>query len=281
MSYRFGESRRLAREQQASELVAEALSFYNKQEYDKASDKVEQALRLDPNNDLAKQLQKSINDALLIEKLLDEKKTREISDLTKTYESQIADLQTKYDELSKGKTDALRRQYESEKAAAIAKLKSDFNTQIVRQQKEYETKLKQLETETIKKKDVESQELVKKAIADEVFKSQHYAEGLELLASEDYNQAIVEFETVARYDPNYLDVRKNINLAKNATKDASAYSKEILELYYKGMDEFVKKDYAKAIAVWKEMLKKDEYNKLALKGIKEAEQRLRTLEAIK
>jgi len=60
-----------------------------------------------------------------------------------------------------------------------------------------------------------------------------------------------------------------------------SYPPEIMNIYYRGIDLFVQKKYEEAIAEWQKILEIDPYNQLALRNIKEAEQRLRKLRELK
>jgi cytochrome c-type biogenesis protein CcmH/NrfG len=63
-------------------------------------------------------------------------------------------------------------------------------------------------------------------------------------------------------------------------KDVSSYSPEILNMYYTGVDLFVQKKYEEAIREWEKILEIDPYNKLAIRNIKEAEDRLKRLKEL-
>ena len=53
-----------------------------------------------------------------------------------------------------------------------------------------------------------------------------------------------------------------------------------MNLYYAGVDLFVQKKYQEAINEWEKILAIDQYNKLALRNIKEAKSRLRKLKEL-
>lgn len=189
--------------------------------------------------------------------------------IEKTRQEIIADLTAQFEAEKNRALEELRQNYEAQRAALESQLSQERTTyerQIATLQRRYEEEKRALE---------------QKIVADETFKSEKYAKALELYAAGEYEDALAELEAIARFDPNYLDVQDYINKAKAATKDVRSYPPEIMNIYYRGIDLFVQKKYEEAIAEWQKILEIDPYNQLALRNIKEAEQRLRKLRELK
>jgi lipopolysaccharide biosynthesis regulator YciM len=75
-------------------------------------------------------------------------------------------------------------------------------------------------------------------------------------------------------------VQEYIQRSRAEMQEVTTYSDEILDLYYQGLEFFVNKQYNEAIEIWNDILEIDQYNKLAMRNIKEAERRLRKLEEL-
>ncbi len=218
-----------------------------------------------------------------------------LANLTERYNKEKEQLVLQFDEKLKQKLQEINQNYSKEKEELIATLTAQFEAEKRKALEELSNKYQneraqleaQLEQERIaslqkmqelqSRFEKEKQDIVKKLQADESFKSEHYSRGLQLFADGNYKEALAEFETVSRYDPNYLKVKEYINRAKAEMKDVGSYSPQIMELYYRGVDLFVQKKYEEAIKEWEKILKIDPYNKLALRNIKEAKDRLRKL----
>ncbi|MFW6181485.1 MAG: hypothetical protein ACOC8N_07025, partial [Spirochaetota bacterium] len=140
----------------------------------------------------------------------------------------------------------------------------------------YESRIDQLE----ERFEEERQALRQEIVADEAFKSERYARGLQLYSDGEFEEALAEFETVARYDAEYLNVQEYIRRCQAELRDVSTYPPEVLELYYNGIDLFVQQRYREAIAEWEKILEIDPYNKLAMRNIREARNRLRKLQQL-
>ena len=198
---------------------------------------------------------------------LDEKYEEKVSELDESLEEsrqEINNLTTQLEEEKQALMEDLEQQYASQRAAIesqFAEERSTYEGQISRLQERFE----------------EETSLSEKLLADEAFKSQKYALGLQLYSDGEYDEALTEFETVARFDPDYLSVQEYINRTKAELRDVKTYSPEILAIYYRGIDLFVQKNYEGAITEWEKILEIDPYNKLARRNIKEARDRLRKL----
>jgi len=198
---------------------------------------------------------------------LDEKYEEKVSELDESLEEsrqEINNLTTQLEEEKEALMEDLEQQYASQRAAIesqFAEERSTYEGQISRLQERFE----------------EETSLSEKLLADEAFKSQKYALGLQLYSDGEYDEALTEFETVARFDPDYLSVQEYINRTKAELRDVKTYSPEILAIYYRGIDLFVQKNYEGAITEWEKILEIDPYNKLARRNIKEARDRLRKL----
>jgi tetratricopeptide (TPR) repeat protein len=201
--------------------------------------------------------------------------------LDEKYEQQIAELDKGLEE-SKQEIDRITAQLETEKQTSLEELtnqyqqeKSAIEQQLSQDRAQYEAQIARLEQQFEAEKNARQ-----KLAADEAFKSERYALGLQLYADGDFEQALAEFETVARFDSGYLKVQEYIQLTKAEMRDVTTYSPEILNLYFNGIDLFVQKKYEEAITEWNKILEIDPYNKLALRNIKEAKSRLRRLKEL-
>jgi tetratricopeptide (TPR) repeat protein len=116
-------------------------------------------------------------------------------------------------------------------------------------------------------------------VEQEYFKALHYFQGIKDYLAKQYKQALVEFETVAKVDPNYLDLQ--IYLARTrqmAGGQTYAMSEAEQTLYYQGIDLYLDNKFAEAIVAWKSILAREPHNILAIRNIEEAESRLATLQ---
>jgi len=189
-----------------------------------------------------------------LDEIIEERRQQIISDMTALFEAE-----------KRRSIEELANQYESKR--------SILERQLIQERLNYEDNIK-----SIQKRFEEEKITIKKQLeADESFKSEHYTKGLQLFSDGKYEEALTEFETVARYDSNYLKVQEYINRTKAEMRDVGTYNPEILTIYYKGIDLFVQKKYKEAIGEWMKILEMDPYNKLAIRNIKEAENRLRKL----
>jgi tetratricopeptide (TPR) repeat protein len=236
--------------------------------------------------ELRNQINEEIRDATQdyenkISELSDEynqEKDKAISELEDKYVEEIVSLDASLED-SKQKIAGLTADFEAEKQATLEAITEQYEQEksLIEQQLSDEQSNYQERIEDLQKQFEEEKSQLE---ADESFKSDTYSRGIQLYADGLYEEAITEFETVARYDPEYLNVQEYINRAKAQTKDVSSFSTDIMDLYYSGVDHFVQKKYQEAITEWEKILSIDPYNKLALRNIKEAEARLRKLKEL-
>jgi len=210
-------------------------------------------------------------------------KERIILEMDQKYREKLATIDETIEEARQDIIADLTAQFEAEKIRAIEGLKLQYDQQraqlesrLARERLTYQQRIQSLESQFEEEKRAIRQQI----IADESFKSETYTRGLQFFADGKYSEALTEFETVARYDPNYLKVQEYINLTIAQMKDVRTYSPEIMEIYFRGVDLFVQKNYEEAIREWQRILKIDPYNKLALRNIKEAQNRLRKLKEL-
>lgn len=151
------------------------------------------------------------------------------------------------------------RRYQRERQAFLAKQQERVDQAVAEErQRQSETRAQELERE--------------------YFKSLHYFQGIKDFLAKRYAQAITEFETVAKVDPNYLELQFYLARARQLAKgQATVMSEPELDLYYQGIDLYLANKYADAISVWKRMLEKNPTNVLVMRNIEEAEGRLATL----
>lgn len=170
-------------------------------------------------------------------------------------------------------------QFEEEKRKSLEDLGSQYEQQrigleqqLLEERSTYEQRLEDLQRRFKRERDQLSE--------SEAFKSEGYSKGLGLYSEGRYEEALEAFEEVAAIDANYLKVQEYIQRSQAEIRDVTSYSKEILDLYHNGLKLFVNKQYTEAIAEWEKILEIDPYNKLALRNIQEARNRLRKLEEL-
>ncbi len=117
----------------------------------------------------------------------------------------------------------------------------------------------------------------KTAVADEYFKALHYFEGISDYLAKNYKSAMVEFDTVSKYDPNYLELKLYIGKTKQMMDGGVALSPANMKLYYQGIDLYIDEKFEEAIAIWQKILKTDPNNILVNRNIQEAKDRLARL----
>jgi tetratricopeptide (TPR) repeat protein len=206
-----------------------------------------------------------------------------IQEMDKKYAEKVSALDDVVEERRQEIIADLTAQFEAERERAIQELSTDFDREraglerrLVDERSSYEDRIDGLESQFEEEK-VRIREQLE---ADESFKSERYSRGLQLFADGNYQQALEEFETVAEYDSEYLNVEYYIQRSKAEMVDVSSYSPEILNMYYTGVDLFVQKKYEEAIKEWEKILEIDPYNKLAIRNIKEAQDRLKRLKEL-
>ena len=204
-------------------------------------------------------------------------------DMDKIYAEKVAALDDIVEERRQDIIADLTAQFEAERTRALADLTDDFDREraglerrLIDERASYEQRIGDMESQF----EQEKVEIRRQLEADESFKSERYSKGLQLFADGAYQEALEEFETVAEYDSEYLNVQYYIQRSRAEMKDVSTYSPEILDIYYRGVDLFVQKKYEEAIVEWRKILEIDPYNKLAIRNIKEAEDRLRKLKQL-
>ncbi|MEW6516418.1 MAG: PorV/PorQ family protein [candidate division FCPU426 bacterium] len=121
----------------------------------------------------------------------------------------------------------------------------------------------------------------KAAVADEYFKALHYFQGIEDYLTKNFKQALVEFETVEKYDPNYLQVQLYLARTRQQLGGQTRFMNDkSLQLYYQGIDFYVANDFVKAILVWNKILETEPNNLLVIRNIDEARTRIARMQAI-
>jgi tetratricopeptide (TPR) repeat protein len=206
-----------------------------------------------------------------------------IKEMDRQYSEKVEALDEIVEERRQDIIADLTAQFEAEREAAIRELASNFDSEraelerkLTEDRSSYEQRIQNMESQF----EQEKVKIRRKLEADEGFKSERYSRGLQLFADGSYQEALTEFETVAEYDAEYLNVQYYIQRSKAEMKDVSSYSPQILNIYYRGVDLFVQKKYQEAISEWRKILEIDPYNKLAIRNIKEAEDRLRRLKEL-
>ena len=200
---------------------------------------------------------------------------QQITEERTNVELQLENLQKRLREL----VNILSVQFEEEKRKSLEDLGSQYEQQrigleqqLLEERSTYEQRLEDLQRRFKRERDQLSE--------SEAFKSEGYSKGLGLYSEGRYEEALEAFEEVAAIDANYLKVQEYIQRSQAEIRDVTSYSKEILDLYHNGLKLFVNKQYTEAIAEWEKILEIDPYNKLALRNIQEARNRLRKLEEL-
>ncbi len=112
--------------------------------------------------------------------------------------------------------------------------------------------------------------------ADEkVFLSQNYMQGLEAYNRGDYRGAVEAFGVVYRRAPKYRDVARLWSDAKSHYEPLVNMPEELSRLYGKGISEFLKGNYPKAIEIWRKVLEKSPDHFIVQRNIAEAQARLK------
>jgi tetratricopeptide (TPR) repeat protein len=210
------------------------------------------------------------------------------SDIQNLNQQHQTDIEKKTEDFNKKVTELTTEGEEKDKE--IVQLKTEFEADIASINEQHNLDIQNLNAEhkaDIDKKTQEFDQQVaaltterKEAVAKETDKSKLYASGLQLFSDGQYQEALKQFESVASLDDKYLNVQEYIQLSKAALVDVSSYSPEILDIYNSGVALFAQKKYQEAITEWKKILDIDQYNKLAIRSIKEAEDRLRRLKEL-
>jgi hypothetical protein len=180
--------------------------------------------------------------------------------------------------ISEMRTSSLKRiqEIQSNTDAKVKELKDTFEDRLneaqSEQYKEMDSLLKQKEA------DINNYQRRLKTLQDESDTLiAEYGEAMKLFSEGKFNKALVIFKKIQAKDPGNKEILKYIKMVEAEQRSVTSYSKEIKELYQKGMTHYLNKEYELAIKVWKQILVKDPYNKLALKGIEKAEINLQKL----
>ncbi len=204
-----------------------------------------------------------------------ERQIQQLTEERSNVELQLESLQGRVQEL----VNVLSVQFEEEKRKSLEDLASQYEQQrigleqqLLEERTTYEQRLGDIQRRFKRERDRLSE--------SEAFKSEQYSKGLGLFSEGRYEEALEAFEDVAAIDTNYLKVQEYIQRSKAEMRDVTSYSKEIMDLYHSGLELFVNKQYTEAIAEWEKILEIDPYNKLALRNIQEARNRLRKLEEL-
>ena len=204
-----------------------------------------------------------------------ERQIQQLTEERSNVEQQLESLQWRVREL----VNVLSVQFEEEKRKSLEDLSSQYEQQRVELEQQllaerstYEQQLGDIQRRFKRERDRLSE--------TEAFKSEQYSKGLGLYSDGRYEEALEAFEDVAAIDTNYLKVQEYIQRSKAEMRDVTSYSKEIMELYQSGIELFVNKQYTEAIAEWEKILEIDPYNKLALRNIQEARNRIKKLEEL-
>jgi tetratricopeptide (TPR) repeat protein len=199
-------------------------------------------------------------------------------EIEQTYQEKVATLE-QASENQRQQLTVLKAQSEADKQRSLEQLTQQYNKQraelelqLSRDRAALTQRLNDLQRQYEQQKRVSTGDIVL-----EKQKAALYEEGLILFGDGKYPEALDVFNRLSALDPAYLKVQEYVQRTKSQMKNVEEYSPDILQIYYKGLDLFIQKKYKEAITEWTKILKNDPYNKLALRNIREAEERLRKL----
>jgi tetratricopeptide (TPR) repeat protein len=105
--------------------------------------------------------------------------------------------------------------------------------------------------------------------------SNNYIRGVEAYDREDYATAVEFLKTVYETDPEYRQVKYFYNDAQSHYLPLESMSKDLTDLYAKGVDFYMKGQYQQAISVWEKVLDRNPKNYLVQRNLEEARDRLK------
>ena len=120
----------------------------------------------------------------------------------------------------------------------------------------------------------EAEGLLKNVDKDMII-STNYMRGVEAYSKEDYSSAVQYLKMVNDADPQYRDVQFIYHDAESHYMPLESMSKELTELYAKGVNAYMAGNYNQAIEIWSKVLAKNPKNFLVQRNIEEARTRLR------
>jgi tetratricopeptide (TPR) repeat protein len=209
---------------------------------------------------------------------LNEEYAQKQEEIEQAYQEKVATME-QATEIQRQQLAAEKAQSEADKQRSLEQLtqqynkqRADLELQLSRDRAALTQRLNDLQRRFEQQRRVSTGD-----IALEKQKSALYEAGLILFGDGKYPEALDVFNRLAALDPGYLKVQEYVQRTKSQMKSVEEYGPEILQIYYKGLDLFVQKKYKEAIEEWTKILKNDPYNKLALRNIREAEERLRKL----
>jgi tetratricopeptide (TPR) repeat protein len=213
-----------------------------------------------------------------LEEQYTQQKERITQDIEQAYQEKVATLE-QTSETQRQQLSTLKAQAEADKQRSLDQLNQQYNKQraelelqLSRDRNALNQRLNDLQRQYEQQKRVSTE-----GLAGEKQKSALYEQGLSYFADGKYPEALDVFNRLSTLDPGYLKVQEYVQRTKAQLRDVDTYSPEVLQIYYKGLDLFIQKKYREAIAEWTKILKHDPYNKLALRNIREADERLRKL----
>ena len=120
----------------------------------------------------------------------------------------------------------------------------------------------------------DAKELMKKVDKNMVVAT-NYVRGVEAYSKEDFEMAVQYLQSVYELDPRYRDVNFLYHDAMSHYMPLQSMSKELTNLYAKGVDDYMGGRYQKAIESWEKVLAKDPKNFLVQRNLEEARARLK------
>jgi tetratricopeptide (TPR) repeat protein len=105
--------------------------------------------------------------------------------------------------------------------------------------------------------------------------STNYLRGVESYTKEDYGSAVQYLQMVYELDPHYRDINFLYHDAQSHYLPLESMSKDLTDLYAKGVSFYMNGQYQKAIDTWEKVLEKNPKNFLVQRNLEEARNRLK------
>lgn len=176
----------------------------------------------------------------------------------------------------------LDREVERRAGQAVEKARAEMNQQLQDSERRFKREKQALLASQNRQLLAERQRQAEqrgREVQQEYFKALHYFQGIKDYLVKRYREALTEFETVAKYDPNYMELPFYLAQCRQRVRGRQSPMNEAdLALYYQGIDLYVENKFAEAIEVWKRILQSEPGNLMVLRNIEEAQGRLAALQ---
>jgi tetratricopeptide (TPR) repeat protein len=186
------------------------------------------------------------------------------------------------EERERRRQEAMDREATARAEATVKKIRDELTQQLENNELKYSREKQALLAQhdkrvsnAVAKERQKSTEQKNQQLAREYFKTLHYFNGLKDYMNKNYKDAVTEFETVAKFDPKYLELAVYLERSRQLAKGQfMVMSPETLKLYYRGIDYYMDNKFNEAIGAWKKILITEPSNLMVMRNIEEAENRL-------